>query len=140
VTTQESRPSGSTVSELIYDVASELGKIMQGEMNLARAEVSEGARKAGGGVVKIAVAAMLGLVGLNVLTGAAIAGLAATGLGVGWASCIVGIALCFVAVALVLSAKAALKARHLIPVRAFANIRRDLSAVTSTLTSGAPHV
>ena len=42
-----------------------------------------------GGLVKIAVAAILALVGLNVLAGAAVAALAATGLGPAWASLIV---------------------------------------------------
>lgn len=129
-----------TVS-LLSDVVAGIGRLVKGELMLARAEATEGLRSAGSGLVKIGIAAVVGLVGLNVLAGAAVAAVAATGLGPAWASLIVGAVLCLVALALVMAGRAALSMRGLWPDRALRGLRRDADAVQAGLSkSGASHV
>lgn len=118
---------------LLAEITAGLGRLVRGELSLARAEAAEGLKAAGSGLLKIAVAAVVGLVGLNVLAGAAVAGLAATGLGPAWAALIVGGGLCLVALGLALAGKAALRLRGIMPNRAFRGLRRDAEAVRQGL-------
>ena len=106
---------------------------MRGELSLARAEATEGLKAAGSGLVKIGVAAVVGLVGLNVLAGAAVAGLAHAGLGPAWAALIVGAVLCLVALGLAMAGRAALRLRGILPNRVFRGIRRDADALRQGL-------
>lgn len=122
------------VMSLLSDVAAGVGRLVQGELRLARAEVSEGLKTAGSGLVKIGIAAVVGLVGLNVLAGAAVAALAVAGLGPVWAAFVVGLALCLVALGLALAGRAALRLRGVWPDRAVRNLRRDAEAVQQGLT------
>ena len=106
---------------------------MQGELRLARVEATEGLKTAGAGLVKIGVAAIVGLVGLNVLAGAAVAALAATGLGPAWSALLVGVVLSLVALGLALAGRAALRLRGIWPDRALRGLRRDAEAVQQGL-------
>jgi hypothetical protein len=123
----------SGTMSLLSEITSGLGRLVRGELSLARAEAAEGLKAAGSGLVKIAVAAVVGLVGLNVLAGAAVAGLATAGLGPAWAALIVGGALCAVALGLALAGKAALRLRGILPNRALRGLRRDAEAVRQGL-------
>ena len=126
---------------LLSDVAAGIGRLVKGELALARAEATEGLRSAGSGLVKIGVAAIVGLVGLNVLAGAAVAGLAATGLGPVWSALVVGLALSALALGLALAGRAALRLRGLKPDRALRGLRRDADAVRQGLNdTGVRHV
>ena len=128
-------------ASLLSEVAAGLGRLVKGEMMLAKAEAVEGAKAAVGGLVKIAVAALLALVALNVLAGAAVAALAEAGLGAGWAALLVGLVLIGIAVGLALAGKAALTLRGLWPDRAMRGVRRDAEAVRSALSEeGVRHV
>jgi hypothetical protein len=131
----EERPEESQagVMSLLSEVTTALGRLVRGELMLARIEATEGLKAAGSGLVKIGIAAVLGLVGLNVLAGAAVAGLAETGLGPAWAAVIVGVVLCLVAVGLVWAGKAALKLRSILPNRAMRGLQRDAEAVRQGL-------
>ena len=122
------------VMSLLTEVATGVGRLVQGELRLARAEVAEGLKTAGSGLVKIGIAAVVGLVGLNVLAGAAVGALALTGLGPVWAGFVVGLALCLVALGLALAGRAALRLRGVWPDRALQNLRRDAEAVRQGLT------
>jgi hypothetical protein len=118
---------------LLSEITSGLGRLVKGELMLARAEAAEGLRVAGSGLAKLALAAILALVGLNVLAGAAVAGLAATGLGPAWAGLIVGLALCLLALVLAMAARAALRLRGMLPDRALRGLQRDAEAVRQAL-------
>jgi len=118
---------------LLSDVAAGVGRLVQGELRLARVEAAEGLKTAGAGLVKIGVAAIVGLVGLNVLAGAAVAALAATGLGPAWSALPVGVVLCLVALGLALAGRAALRLRGIWPDRALRGLRRDAAAVQQGL-------
>ena len=125
---------------LVSEVVAGIARLVRGELDLARAEAAEGLRAVRSGLTKILLAAILALVGLNVLAGAAVAGLAATGLGPIWAAVTVGVALCVVAFVLVISGRAALRLRGLWPDRALRGLRRDAEAVRAGLTdTGAQH-
>ncbi|HLQ18062.1 MAG TPA: phage holin family protein [Tabrizicola sp.] len=119
---------------LLNDVVAGLGRLLRGELMLAKAEATEGLKSAAAGLVKIGIAAIVALVGLNVLAGAAVAALAATGLGPAWAAVIVGVALLVVALVLALSGRAALTLRGLWPDRATRGLRRDAEAVRAGLS------
>lgn len=126
---------------LLSDVVTGLGRLVRGELMLAKAEATEGIKSAVGGLVKIGLAAIIVLVGLNVLAGAAVAALAATGLGPGWAALIVGVGLCVLALILALAGRAALRLRGLWPDRAIRGLRRDAEAVEAGLNkTGVRHV
>jgi hypothetical protein len=123
------------------DVVAGLGRLVKGELLLARAEATQGLKAAGAGLGKIVVAGIIGLVALNALTGAAVAGLAATGMGPAWAGLIVGLVLALVAYGLVASGRAALRLKGLWPDRALRGIRRDAEAVRAGMSGkGAEHV
>lgn len=122
------------VMTLLSEVAGGIGRLVRGELRLAQAEATEGLKAAGSGLAKIAIAAILGLVGLNVLAGAAVAALAVAGLGPVWAALIVGLALCLVAVGLAMAGKAALTLRGIWPDRAVRGLRRDVETVGQGLT------
>ncbi|WP_103257698.1 phage holin family protein [Tabrizicola aquatica] len=128
-------------ASLLSEVASGLGRLVKGELMLAKAEAVEGAKAAVGGLIKIAVAAILALVGLNVLAGAAVAALAEAGLGPAWSAVIVGLVLVGVAVGLALAGKAALRPQGLWPDRAVRGLRRDAEAVRGAMSEkGVRHV
>lgn len=122
------------VMSLLSDVAAGVGRLVQGELRLARAEASEGLKAAGSGLVKIGIAAVVGLVGLNVLAGAAVAALAHAGLGPAWAALVVGLGLCAVALGLAFAGRAALRLRGIWPDRALRGFRRDAEALRQGLT------
>ena len=129
------------VMSLLSDVVAGIGRLVQGEFRLARAEATEGLKAAGSGLVKLAIAAVVGLVGLNVLAGAAVAALAATGLGPVWAAFLVGLALCLVALGLALAGRAALRLRGIWPERALRGLRRDAKVMHQGLVDpGERHV
>ena len=119
---------------LLSDVVAGMGRLVRGELMLAKAEATEGLKSAVGGMVKIAVAAIIALVGLNVLAGAAVAALAATGLGPAWAAVIVGVGLCGLALILALAGRAALSLKGLWPDRATRGLRRDAEALRAGLS------
>lgn len=134
-------PEREGTRALLSEVFSTLGRLVQGELKLAKAEATEGIKHAVGGLVKIVLAAIIALVGLNVLAGAAVAALAATGLGPAWAAVIVGVALCALALILAMAGRAALKLRGLWPDRALRGVRRDAEAVQAGLNeTGVRHV
>lgn len=122
------------VMSLLSEVATGVGRLVQGELRLARVEATEGLKAAGSGLVKIGVAAVVGLVGLNVLAGAAVAALAVAGLGPVWAAVVVGVALCLVALGLATAGRAALRLRGIWPGHALRGLRRDADAVRQGLT------
>lgn len=126
----------SAVTELLSDVAASLGRLVKGELALARIEMAEALRSAAMGVAMGVAAALLALVGLNVAAGAAVAGLAAAGMGTGAAGLLVALVLLGAAAILALSARSALRLRGLWPKRALHGLRRDARALGAGLDEG----
>jgi hypothetical protein len=65
-----------SVPELMRGLAQETGTLVRQELELARAEIAAGAKRAGIGIGEIGGAAILGLLALGALTAAAVAALA----------------------------------------------------------------
>lgn len=103
--------------------------LVQGEIKLAKAEMSENVARAGAGIVFFGIAAVLALVALNILAMAAVAAMAASGMSYSVAALIVGIALLVVAVILALVGKSRLSAETLKPKRTIAAVERDIEEI-----------
>ncbi|MDA8585063.1 phage holin family protein [Rhodobacteraceae bacterium] len=103
--------------------------LLQGEMKLARAEMSQNLSQAGLGLAFFGIAAILALVALNVLAGAVVAFIAANGVSAGWAAVIVGGTLLLIAAVLSLRGKARLSAEALKPTRTMAAMERDIENI-----------
>ncbi len=114
---------------LLVDSLRHFSRLMQAEVNLAKAEISRNVSRAAVGVAFLAVAALLAIIALNVLVGALVAYLAATSLSAGTAALLVGGAILVVAVILVFVGKSRLTASALEPTRTMHNLQRDVAAV-----------
>ena len=102
-----------SVPQLLSDLARELTTLFKKEGQLLRAELSEKASKVGVGVGEVAAGAICLLVALNVLAAALVVAIArigadqadpaiqSSGIGVGWASLIVGVLLAIIGAVLV---------------------------------------
>src|SRR6056297_2009540 len=110
---------------LLVEALRHFSKLMQDEIKLARAEISRNISRAGMGLAFIGIAAILALVGLNVLASALVAWIADSGLSVGLAALIVGGILLLVAIILALVGKSRLSADALTPSRSTANLKKD---------------
>lgn len=136
MTEQPHKAGGETSAGLVGDVLIGFSRLVQGEIALARAEAERGLRDITKAVAFVVVAAILAITALNVLSGAAIAGLVALGLTPVWATLAVGIGLAVLAYALLQYALTLMKPSNLAPKRSFANLRRDADALKSMVT---PH-
>jgi hypothetical protein len=114
---------------LLVDTIRHFTSLVQGELKLARAEMSQILSRAGVGIALIAVAMLMALVALNVIASAAVAYIAAAGLSVGTAALLVGGALLLIAIALVLAGKSRLSASALTPDETVKNLKKDYSTL-----------
>lgn len=137
MTDQTQRPGGESPVDLVGDVVAGLSRLVRGEFALATAEAKRSLNDAKGALVKLVVAAVLGITALNVLAGAAIAALVAAGLAPIWATLVVGIALLVVVYALVQSGLSQIKPSNLAPKRIMANLRQDAETLKSMVISDA---
>jgi hypothetical protein len=127
------------VAGLFSDVLSGVGRLVQGELRLARAEAADSLRSVGSGLAKLAGAVVVALVGLNVLAGAAIAALIEAGFGPVGAAVAVGVVLALVALLLALAGRSALQLRGKKPRRFLDGLRRDAQAVQTGLKQEGTH-
>lgn len=125
------------MASLLSSVMSSLGRLVKGEIMLARAEATQGLKDAVSGIVKIAIAAVLALVALNVLAGAAVGALVSAGFGPGMAGLLVAVVLLGAAVALALAGRSALRLRGIWPDRAIRGLGRDADALQAGFARGA---
>lgn len=114
---------------LLVDALRQFTSLIQGELKLARAEMSSIVTRAGVGIMFIAIAMLMALVALNVLASSAVAYIAAQGLSVGVAALIVGGILVVGAVGFALAGKARLSAQALTPERTAESLRDDMAAI-----------
>ncbi|MFN3994030.1 MAG: phage holin family protein [Tabrizicola flagellatus] len=122
------------IAGLLSQVVSGVGRLVQGELRLARAEAADSLRQMTSGLAKLAGAAVIALVGLNVLAGAAVGALAHAGLGPVWAALVVGLVLMLAALGLAAAGRAGLRLRGRRPGRLFRGLRRDAGALHAGLT------
>lgn len=126
------RPS---IAALVADTLGNLLAILRGEIALAKAEMRDSAAKVGGALALLAVAAVLGVVGLNTLTATAILALIAAGMSEVAASLVVGLAVLGLAAIVFFIARARLQAASQAPQRVADSLRRNAAVVKGE----APH-
>ncbi|KAB2543043.1 hypothetical protein AL035_04100 [Salipiger aestuarii] len=124
------RETGSLLSQAIQQVIA----LMRGEIDLFRAELDQNVKKAGAAVGMVVGGIVLLLVALNVLAGAAVTAIVATGLAPLWSALIVGGVLLVVALILVKSGQSNLKLASLAPTRTRRNLERDRDVVAKEMT------
>jgi hypothetical protein len=137
MTGQTDRSAGESPVGLLGEVVAGFGRLVKGELALARAEAKRSLGDATSALGKLVIAAILGITALNVLAGAAIAGLIAAGLAPVWASVAVGAGLLLLAFAIVQIGLAQLKPSNLAPKRILANLRHDAETLKSMVISDA---
>ncbi len=114
---------------LLVDTLRQFTSLVQGELTLARAEMSRIITRAGVGIMFIAIAMLMALVSLNVLASAAVAYIATNGLSVGLSALIVGGVLIVTAIGFALAGKSRLSADALTPERTAESVRKDFKAM-----------
>ena len=114
---------------LLVDTLRQFTSLVQGELTLARAEMSRIITRAGIGLMLIAIAMLMALVSLNVLASAAVAYIAANGLSLGLSALIVGGVLIVAAIGFALAGKSRLTADALTPDRTTESVRDDIKAM-----------
>jgi cytochrome c biogenesis protein CcdA len=124
-------------ADLLGQILIGFGRLVQGEVALARAEVKRSLRDAAKAMVAMALAAILGITALNVLSGALVAWLVHLGLSPAWGSVVVGAGLLLAALGIVQYARHLLAPENLSPSRSFNNLRRDAETLKSMVTSDA---
>ncbi len=129
-------PEGDSVTSLLGDVVFGITQLVKGEFALVQAEAQRSMHDAIRAILKLAVAAVLGIVALNLLAAAAVAALATTGLSPMWASIAIGVVLLLVAFAIARLALPLLSPSNLAPRRSFASLRQDAEILKSMVT---PH-
>ncbi|MGJ8570772.1 MAG: phage holin family protein [Hoeflea sp.] len=114
---------------LFSDVLTHGTNLIRGEVDLARAEVSENLKLAAAAIGLIVGGVVIALTSLNVLAAALVAALAQAGMGGGWAALLVGVGFALVAFGLTYKGINDLKPASIAPSRAARNLRRDVNVV-----------
>jgi hypothetical protein len=133
--TDQTHTGTKSAAGLLSDAIAHMSSLVRKEVDLARAEVSENATRAGAALGFLAGGLVIALVALNVLAAALVAGLAEWGLEPGWASLIVGLVLAAIALAMALKAKNDLKLTSIAPTRTVKNVQRDAQALKEVTTN-----
>lgn len=124
--TNETQKSTST---LLSEALSHISSLVRKEVDLARSEVNENIKRAGGAIASIVGAVVVILTALNVLTAAIVAALTSAGIPAGWSALIVGVILVIIAYVMAKKGIDDLKLNSLAPTRSAQSIKRDADAV-----------
>lgn len=125
----ERKDSGPLPAAALAAVIAALARLAGNEIALLKAEAARAASDARSALAMFAVAAVLGLVALNLLAGAAVEALVLAGLHPVWAMLAVGGGLLLVTLACALTARRRLRPENLRPWRSRRSLRRDLAAL-----------
>lgn len=129
----EAHKQTKSTAGLLSDAASHISGLVRKEVDLARAELSENAKRAVVAIGLIVGALVFVLTALQVLSAALVAGIAELGIDAGWAALIVGVIYLIIAVVMARKGTNDLKASSLAPTRTAENVRRDAVAVKETM-------
>ena len=123
------RESNRPITSLLTEVISELAYLIQTEIRLARAEISEKLSSAASSGALIGAGGVLALSGFLVLLFAAVKFLAIAGLPEQWGFLLVGAIVAVVGGVLVMKGVNALKASSLYPKKTVEQVRADYSVI-----------
>ena len=130
------RPTDDSITGLLGDIAFGITQLVKGEFALFRADAQRSMRDATSGLVRLAVAAAMGVVAINLLATGAVAALVAAGLSPVWANIALGGVLILGAFVIIRSALALIAPLNLVPKQSFSNLRQDAEILKSM---GSPH-
>lgn len=126
---QPSTPPVQRAPSIAAQLLHEAKALFTTEFKLARRELSESISRAGSGLTLLAVALLFALVAFHALALAAVMGLVALGLHMGWAALIVFGVLVALAGILALMGKSRLKPENLKPKRTVEQIKADIQTL-----------
>jgi len=109
------------VPTLLRELVDDVSQLLRSEMHLARAEATESVQRASGGLMRVAVGALLAFAALIVLLEAIVIALANV-MPAAWAALLVGGVVAVLGFALTRSGQAALKPSKLAPSRTVASL------------------
>lgn len=112
---------------------------MKAELLLARLETAKAAKTASCGVIKLVIAMMFGLAGINVLVGALAAWMTWAGMGSADAGLIVAASFIGICVALVFSARSTFRLKNFFPRKALCGLVSDAAALRAGLAEKGTH-
>jgi uncharacterized membrane protein YqjE len=118
---QDSRP----LATLLTQIVSNLSFLLQTEIRLARAELSEKASQAANGGMYIGIAAVFSLAGLFILLMAAVRWLEVAGLADRWGYLLVGVVAVGIGIGLALMGANRFKPSALVPDRTIEQLKAD---------------
>lgn len=119
----------TSARSMLSDVLTHVTNLVRGEVDLARAEITDNLKGAGAAIGMIVGGLVLAITALNILAAAVVAALTEAGLHAGWSALIVGLVLAAVAYGLARKGVGDLSLASLAPKRTARNIRRDAAAV-----------
>ncbi len=128
-------------SGLFSEVLSGVDRLLRGEVALAKAELRQNLRAVRQAALQFVLAVVFGVIALNLLTGAAVAGLVAAGLSPGAAAFALGAVLLLIAYGCMHWGLWLLDPVRLHPKRAFHNLGQDIASLKAMRQStiGEPH-
>ncbi len=124
-------PNGDprSVPTLVSDLATQATTLIQTEMRLLKAEMSEKLGHVRNGAIEVVAGAICLLAALLVLLQALVVALAELGLGAGWASLLVGVAVAVLGVILVRTGSSNMSVENLTPDRTQEQLSKDARVV-----------
>jgi len=120
------------------DVLAGVSRLVQGELALARAEAAERLDALRQSAVQAALAVVLGITAINVLAGAAVAGVIALGLSPIWAMLLVGGILLLLALGFAQHAARLLSDAGSKPKLSVTSVRRDVETLQTMVRRDEP--
>ncbi|MBK5926436.1 phage holin family protein [Rhodobaculum claviforme] len=122
-----------SAADMMSGLMGNVSNLVRNEVDLARAETAESLSRVGGILAWMAVALVLGIVGLNLLAVSLVSALVWAGLDPQWATLAVGLGLLVLAAVVLLSARSALHQIGFMPTRTARNVQRDAAAIRNSL-------
>lgn len=122
-------PPLSDAPHLAQEAFAHLRGLVKSEWKLARAEMTNAAKRAGRGAIFLGVALALALVAFHALAITAILALAAAGIPLVWAALITTVGVLVLALICLLIGRSALKPEKLSPKRTLNNLRSDMATI-----------
>lgn len=121
-----------STGEMMSAVMTHVCNLVRNEADLARAEISESAKKAGASIATMGVALVLAITGLNVAAASLVTFAIWGGVPAHWAPAIVGAGFLVIAMIVFASAKSTFHQIGFVPNRAARNVQRDAAAIKET--------
>lgn len=122
-----------STGSLLNDAMARVSGLVRGEVDLARAEVSENMSGAAVALGMILGAAVIALTALNVLAAALVTALTELGIPAEWSAVIVGVTFAGIAYGMLQKGKSDLKNVSIAPTRTATNVKRDAQIAKENL-------